>query len=272
MGGRPEMRVAKEETLVVVVVVSFGFVLLLQQGGSGGGIAVVMVGMVVDDGFSSRSLEVVESGLLLACVVLASAVGGRESRTQQQGPRDLSQRHPVSWAVLDDSVNSPSQVTKILTSTSMPRARSWATASESSSETQEVQELFLTTQTNSRRRTGSRWNEARWAMSRSWGRMNVTPVEPAIKRTVSKAAKSAWDAPYGPSIRATCVCGGAMASCWVFGRRVAVGESADMRRRFVKPLCPLRMKTRSLLCEEGTEAIVAGWDWTRPSCGIFRKT
>ena len=51
-----------------------------------------------------------------------------------------------------------------------------------------------------------------------------------------------------------------MASCRVFGRRVAVDESADIRRRFVKPLWPFRMKTRSLLCDEGTDAIVAGWD------------
>ena len=69
-----------------------------------------------------------------------------------------------------------------------------------------VQELFLTTQMNSRRRTGRRWDEARWAMSRSWGRVKVTPVEPAMRRTASKAAKSAWEPPYGPSIRAVWVC------------------------------------------------------------------
>lgn len=90
--------------------------------------------------------------------------------------------------------------------------------------------------------------------------MNVTPVEPAIRRTVSKAAKSAWEPPYGPSIRAMCVCCGAMASCRVFGRRVALDEFAEIRRRLVNPLCPFRMKTRSLLCDEGTDAIVAGWD------------
>ena len=56
------------------------------------------------------------------------------------------------------------------------------------------------------------------------------------------------------------VCWGAMASCWVLGNRVAVDEVADVRRRFVKPLCAFRMKTRSLLCDEGTDAIVAGWD------------
>ena len=90
--------------------------------------------------------------------------------------------------------------------------------------------------------------------------MNVTPVEPAIRRTVSKAAKSAWEPPYGPSIKAMCVCWGAMASCWVFGRREAVYEFADVRSRFVKPLCPFKTKTSSLLCDEGTDAIVAGWD------------
>ncbi len=36
--------------------------------------------------------------------------------------------------------------------------------------------------------------------------MNVTPVEPAMRTTVSKAAKSAWEPPYGPSIRAARVC------------------------------------------------------------------
>lgn len=51
-----------------------------------------------------------------------------------------------------------------------------------------------------------------------------------------------------------------MASCWVLGSRVAVDEVADVRRRLVKPLCAFRMKTRSLLCDEGTDAIVAGWD------------
>ncbi len=63
-----------------------------------------------------------------------------------------------------------------------------------------------------------------------------------------------------------------MASCWVVGRRVAADELADLRRRFVKPLRPFRMKTRSLWCDEGTDAIVAGWDWVRPSWGILRRT
>lgn len=90
--------------------------------------------------------------------------------------------------------------------------------------------------------------------------MKVTPVEPAMRRTVSKAAKSAWEPPYGPSIRAVCVCWAATASCRVFGRRVALAEFVDFRSRFVKPLYPFRMKTRSLLCDEGTDAIVAGWD------------
>ena len=90
--------------------------------------------------------------------------------------------------------------------------------------------------------------------------MNVTPVEPAIRRTVSKAAKSAWEPPYGPSTRAVLVCWGAMASSWVCGRRATVDEFADVRRRFVKPLCPFRIKTRSLLCDDGTDAIVAGCD------------
>ena len=102
--------------------------------------------------------------------------------------------------------------------------------------------------------------------------MNVTPVEPAIRTTVSKAAKSACEPPYGPSMRTGNVCGGAMASCWVFGKRVAADEFADLKRRFVKPLCPLRMNNISLLWEDGTEAIVAGCDWMRPRCGTLRRT
>ena len=119
MGGRPEMSDAKEE--MVGAVLFFCFVLLLQQGGFGGGIAVVIVGMAV--GFSSRSVELVESGLL-TFAVSASSVVGRELRTQQHGPRDLSHWHPVFFVASDDSVKAPSQVTKILISTSMPEARS----------------------------------------------------------------------------------------------------------------------------------------------------
>ena len=90
-----------------------------------------------------------------------SSVGVRELRTQQQGPRDLSHWHPAFLGVSDDSVKVSSQVTKILISLSIPEARIWAKALDSSSEIQEVQELFLTTQTNSKRRMGSRWSEAR---------------------------------------------------------------------------------------------------------------
>lgn len=103
------------------MVLVFCFFLLLQQGGSGGGIAVVMVERVVD--FSSRSVALAES-CLLSVAVIASSVGGRELRTQQHGPRDLSHWHPLFFAVSDDSVKASSQVTKILISTSMPDARS----------------------------------------------------------------------------------------------------------------------------------------------------
>ena len=102
--------------------------------------------------------------------------------------------------------------------------------------------------------------------------MNVTPVEPAIRRTESKAAKSACEPPYGPSMRAVSVCDGVVVSWEVFGRSEVVDEEADVRRRFVKPLWDFRMKTRSLEWEEGIEAIVAGWDSTRPSLGILRRT
>lgn len=263
------MRDAKEamfegSVLVLVLVLLFSccccfFVASLQQGGFGDGIAVVIVGMAV--GFSSRLAELIES-CLSTFEVLERSVDGRASRSQQHGPRDLSHWHPVPFAVSDDSVKASSQVTNILILTSMPEAWSRAKAPDSSSDIQEVQELFLTTQMNSKRRMGSRWDEARCAMSRSWGRMKVTPVEPAIRRAVSKAAKSAWEPPYGPSIRAMCICWAVvnMASCWVLGKSVAVDKFADVRRRFVKPLCDFRMKMRSLLCDEGTDAIVAGWD------------
>ena len=213
MGGRPELKKgARGEEMLLVLV---GCFLLLQQEVLGGGISVVFVGMEVIVGFS-LSVEAydlaLESFFLLNSVVLVA--GGRESKAQQHGPRALSHWHPVlSVVVSDDSVKASSQVMKILISTSMPEARSCAEALDTSSENQEVQELFLTTQTNSRRCTGSRWDEARWAMSRSWGRINVTPVEPAMRRTVSKAAKSACDEPYGPSIKAVYVCWDAMASC-----------------------------------------------------------
>ena len=146
------------EVMVGVVVFCWFFLslllLLLQQEGLGGGIAVVIVGMAED--FSSGS-----EGVVMSFTVLMSSLGGRELRTQQHGPRDLSHWHPVCFAVSDDSVKVSSQVTKILTATSMPDARSRAKAPDSSSEIHEVQELFLTTQTNSRRRTGSRCDEAR---------------------------------------------------------------------------------------------------------------
>ena len=119
------MRVAKEEMAGMVLL--FCFFALRQQGGLGGGISVVIVGRVV--GFSSGSGSGSGSGGLgescrLSFAVLASSVGGRESRTQQQGPRDLSHWHPVFFVVSDDSVKASSQVTKILISTSMPEARS----------------------------------------------------------------------------------------------------------------------------------------------------
>ena len=120
MGGRPEIRVAKEEEEVGLVLVCW-FFLLLQQGGFGGGIVAVMVGMMVV--FASWPEELAES-CLLSFSVNTSLVGGREFRTQQHGPRDLSHWHPVFLAVSDDSVKASSQVTKILISTSMPEARS----------------------------------------------------------------------------------------------------------------------------------------------------
>ena len=51
------------------------------------------------------------------------------------------------------------------------------------------------TQTKDMWRTGRREEEARCAMSRRMGRVNVMPVEPAMSRTESKAAKSDWEPP-----------------------------------------------------------------------------
>ncbi len=58
----------------------------------------------------------------------------------------------------------------------------------------------------------------------------------------------------------------------MLGSREVVDELADLMRRLVNPLCPFRMKTRSLLWEEGMEAIVAGCDWPRPRRGMERRT
>lgn len=72
--------------------------------------------------------------------------------------------------------------------------------------------------------------------------MNVTPVEPAIRSTVSKVAKSLCELPYGPSMSAMCeICTFATAS--EAGRRDVVELSAERMMRDVKPLCALRMNT-----------------------------
>ena len=120
------MRAAKVKMggvlLLLLLLLFCFFFFLLQQGGFGGGIAVVIMGMAV--GFSSRLAEPVVESCLLSFAALASSVGARALRTQQQGPRDLSHWHPVFFAVSDDSVKASSQVTKIFISTSMPEARS----------------------------------------------------------------------------------------------------------------------------------------------------
>ena len=90
--------------------------------------------------------------------------------------------------------------------------------------------------------------------------MNVQPVDPAIRRTVSNAAKSACELPYGPSNRATCDTIDWEAEDSLLGRRDVEELVADLRTRLVKPLCDLRMKTRSPLCEVGIDAMVAGCD------------
>ena len=118
-------------------------------------------------------------------------------RSQQHGPNDLSHWHPVFLLGRSEepSVKVSSHVTKILREVSMPALRRVWKAEISSLEIQDVQEVDFMTQTKDRWRTGRRDEEARLAMSRRMGRVNVMPVEPAIRRTESKAAKSDWEPP-----------------------------------------------------------------------------
>ena len=129
----------------------------------------------------------------------------------------------------------------------MPAARRASEAEVNSDAVQYVHEVFLTIQMNTTRLTGSLAFWARAAMSRRMGRVNVVPVEPEIRSTVSKEPKSLCELPYGPSINATCV------SLTVFegfesslvGRRDVDEFVAVFRSRDVKPLCPLSKKTSS---------------------------
>jgi hypothetical protein len=85
------------------------------------------------------------------------------------------------------------------------------------------------------------------------GRVNVTPVDAEINKTVSNAAKSDCEPPYGPSISANNSFSPTRDS--VFNDAVA---AALQLRRWVNPLCALRKNTSCPLWEEGIDAIVAG--------------
>lgn len=118
-------------------------------------------------------------------------------RTQQHGPNDILHWHPAFLVGRSEepSVKVSSHVTKILREVSIPALRRVWKADFSSDEIQDVQEVDFMTQMKDKWRTGRREEEARWAMSRRMGRVNVMPVEPAMRRTESKAAKSDWEPP-----------------------------------------------------------------------------
>ena len=77
----------------------------------------------------------------------------------------------------------------------MPAAQRAAAAEVNSLEIQEVQNVALTTQRKTIRFTGSRMFWILAAMSRRIDRVNVVPVDPATRRTVSNAAKSLCELP-----------------------------------------------------------------------------
>jgi hypothetical protein len=93
-----------------------------------------------------------------------------------------------------------------------------------------------------------------------------------MRTAVSKAAKSEWVAPYGPSRRARKVCGSEGSEVDLERSRVAVEAVEALCRREVNPRCARRRKIRSVPWEEGTDAMVAGWDWPSPKDGRLRKT
>ena len=67
--------------------------------------------------------------------------------------------------------------------------------------------------------------------------------------------------------------GSGVGSRFSLSRRFSVDElAAPFKIRFVKPLCARRMNTRSLLCEDGMDAMVAGCDCPNPKRGMQRKT
>lgn len=121
---------------------------------------------------------------------------------QQHGPSVFLHGQPIFFS--DDSDGSASQVTKKRTSASIPALVRFSIACCNSSATHSVQETVRTTQTNTKRLTGSFWVFTLCAISRRIDNVNVIPVDPEMRRTVSKAAKSDWDPPYGPPMSERC--------------------------------------------------------------------
>ena len=88
------------------------------------------------------------------------------------------------------SVIASSQVMKILASHTISACPRLSMPVRSSSETQVVQVVDLTTQMNERRRRGRVTFWARSAKESKMERVKVIPVEPAMRRVLEKDAKS----------------------------------------------------------------------------------
>ncbi len=170
--------------------------LVLEQGAEGVVEDRDVISVVCGWGFSFITEDSlpprVMASVSVSCLVVVVVV----FRTQQHGPNDLSHWHPVFLVGSEEiSVKVSSHVTKILSSVSMPAFRRVWKAEISSFEIHDVQEVFFMSHTKDKWRTGRREEEARCAMSRRRERVNVMPVDPAIRRTESKAAKSDWEPP-----------------------------------------------------------------------------
>ena len=172
------------------------FLVVLEQGAEGKVEDRDVISVVRGWDFSLRMEDSLPLRVMASASVSCFVVVVVLFRTQQHGPNDLSHWHPVFLVSSEEpSVKVSSHVTKILSSVSMPALRRVWKAEISSFETHDVQEVFFMTQTKDKWRTGRREEEARCAMSRRRERVNVIPVDPAIRRTESKAAKSDWEPP-----------------------------------------------------------------------------
>lgn len=200
--------------------------------------------------FSDFFFSLLVLGSALPPMTLSTPLSGVSSAlTQQHGPTDLSHWQPHSLGSSSSPVvNFVSQVTWIRTESSIPAARRAELAEANSAAVHDVHEVFLTIQRKITRFTGNRDFWERAAMSRRIGRVNVVPVEPDMRNTVSKEQKSEWELPYGPSMRAVYVKASVEAGdgdSSLAGRSAVVEFDAVFNSRLVKPLWLLRMKTRS---------------------------